>query len=291
MPVNLAHGRPHLAVRLSAVLVASLLIWLAMAWLADNVFNAWPANATHAASATFVFASVVPMVIASRRYIDRRPWAGLGLTGLREGWRPFVVGAVAWLVPGIAGLVLVSLGRVQITLAGSLPAVAATVSMLIVLVTAFEAFPEELIMRGHIQRNLTAAMPPWLAVVVQTLLFVVFGSVLWTVTAGWEAAAEQAVMFLGMGIVLGCIRVMTGNLWACIGYHVAFQTTAQLLLIDRHSVIVMDGPGSLELVPFAAAFAIGPAIVALMSPNEVNWRHREPDEVPAHADANQGPLA
>jgi uncharacterized protein len=88
---------------------------------------------------------------------------------------------------------------------------AITVAMLVVLVSAFEAFPEALIMRGYIQRNLTAAMPPWLADVVHTLLFVVFGSVLWTVTTGWEAAAEQAVVFLGMGIVLGCIRVGPGS--------------------------------------------------------------------------------
>lgn len=291
MPVNLAQQRPHLAVRLTGVLVASLLIWLAMAWLTGNVFNAWPPNASHTASAMFVFATAVPMVLAARRFLDRRSRAGLGLTGLREGWRPFIVGAVAWLLPGIAGLVVVSLGWVQITLVGSLTELAITVAMLVVLVSAFEAFPEELIMRGYIQRNLTAAMPPWLAVVVQTFLFTGFGSVLWMVTAGWEAAAEQAVVFLGMGIVLGCIRVMTGNLWACIGYHVAFQTAAQLLLGDRHAVIVMDGPGSLELVPFAAAFAIGPAIVALLSPSDVNWRRREPDEVPARTDANRGSLA
>ncbi|QBI18815.1 CPBP family intramembrane metalloprotease [Egibacter rhizosphaerae] len=273
--------RPNVVVRLAAVITASLLIWLAMGWLADTAFAAWPPNIAHTANAVVVLVLAVPMVIAARRYLDRRPWAGLRVTGPGEGWRPLVVGAVSWLVPGVAGIVLaVSRGWVQISVTGPVTTLVGTVGLLVVLVLVFEAFPEEVIMRGYVYRNLAAAMPPWSAVAVQTLLFTLFGTVLWTVTAGWTAAAEQAGMFVGMGAVLGCIRVMTGNVWACIGYHLVFQVAAQLLLGDRHSIVTVDGAQTLTLVAFATAFAIGPIITALLSPNDANWSRPEPDGTP-----------
>lgn len=274
--------RPGLPLRLGAVLAGTLLVWLAMGWLSTNVFDALPDPGTHIANAVFVSMLAVPMVIAARRYLDQRSWSGLRLTGLRAGWWPLLVGAVAWLAPAAAGTtVAVAAGWVQVTVRATATELILAVLLLLVLVFVFEALPEELVFRGYVYRNLNAVMAAWQAVAGQAILFMLFGTALWVTTEGWGVVAERAPLFLVMAVVIGVIRVLTGNLWACIGYHLAFQVVAQLLLGSRYADIQIQREETFTLVAFGAAFALGPMVVGLLPArgdrSPTPWRAREPD--------------
>ncbi|MEK8105167.1 CPBP family intramembrane glutamic endopeptidase [Micromonospora sp. M12] len=86
-----------------------------------------------------------------------------------------------------------------------------------------EALPEELIFRGYLQRNLVTRLPVWQALVGQAVLFTLFG-----VLVGAARSFDRIALFLVFALLLGAFRVATGDIWAGIGLHVAFQTVAQL---------------------------------------------------------------
>ncbi|GAA3993820.1 CPBP family intramembrane metalloprotease [Thermobifida alba] len=272
--------QPGLPLRLAVVMTGSLVIWLGMSYLSEHVYGGLPQLARHALNAAVVAGLAVPLVVAARHLLDRRSWSGLRLTGIRAGWWPFTVGALSWLVPGLAGIALcVALGWAHIDVRATPLELLRALLLLTVLVFVFEAFPEELVFRGYLQRNLDAAMPPWAAVAVQALLFSLFGTVLWVVSAGWGALAERAPLFLGMGVVLGCLRVITANVWGCVGYHLAFQVVAQLLLTGHYAEVAIGGADVLVPVVFGSAFVLGPTIASLLARSPQNWRNRAPDPV------------
>ncbi|WP_017572450.1 CPBP family intramembrane glutamic endopeptidase [Nocardiopsis halotolerans] len=267
--------RPHLLLRIAAVMVATFLIWQLMGWISDRLPESPQGGPRHWVNALTVFVLAVPMVWLARRYLDRRPWGGLLLTGPRRGWAPFLAGAASWLLPGMAGLVAaVLLGWVDITANRPLPETVAAVAVLVVLVLLFEAVPEELIFRGYLFRNLNTVMSGWLAVLAQAALFTVFGLALWIPEAGWGVLSERLPLFLGMGVVLGCVRLVTGNVWACVGFHVAFQTVAQALL-NGDLFTVGDAWGL--LIPLVLPFVFGAMLAALFTRDEGTWRGRVPD--------------
>ncbi|MEX2446551.1 MAG: hypothetical protein WD734_04360, partial [Dehalococcoidia bacterium] len=136
--------RMPLVARVVLVTAASMAIWLVVLWLGEGAYAGLSDDARHAASAATVFVLTVPLVVLARRYLDRRSWAGLRLTGLREGWRSFVVGVAAWLGPAATLLaILVPLGVVEVEVTAAAPEVAGRLLLLTVLVLVYEAFPEE----------------------------------------------------------------------------------------------------------------------------------------------------
>ncbi|WP_304452061.1 CPBP family intramembrane glutamic endopeptidase [Nocardiopsis sp. YSL2] len=272
-----AHARrPPLVVRVVAVTVAAFLIWQVVGWV-DSLF---PGEGTttlnHTANAVAAFALVLPAVWLARRYLDRRSWRGLRLTGLREGWRPFLVGAAAWALPGTAGIALcVAVGWSAFALPASGSDAMAGLLLLPVLVLLFKAVPEELIFRGYLFRNLNAALGAWLAVGIQAVLFALWGSAIWVVDGGWGVLAERLPLFLGMGVVLGCLRVLTGNVWACVGFHLVFQTVAQALLNGRY--LEVQGADTLTAVAFLLPFLLGVPTAMLLTRTTGRWAERVPD--------------
>lgn len=258
-------------------MAGTLLVWQVMDWVNDQLPEGPQAGLQHWANALTVFALAVPMVWLARRYLDRRPWGGLLLTGPRRGWAPFLVGAVSWLIPGVLGLVvLLALGRVGIVPNQPPEQTAVTMAALVVLVLLFEAVPEELIFRGYLFRNLNTAMPGWLAVFAQAVLFTAFGLALWIPEGGWAVLPERLPLFLGMGVVLGCIRLITGNVWACVGFHTAFQVAAQTLL-NGELFTVESGQGLLMLAVFLSPFVFGVAVTSFLTRDEGSWSGRVPD--------------
>ncbi|KOX16990.1 CPBP family intramembrane glutamic endopeptidase [Nocardiopsis sp. NRRL B-16309] len=274
--VRVHERRPPLAVRVLAVTAAAFLIWRLVGWV-DSFFpgeEVTPLN--HTVNALTAFALALPMVWLARRHLDRRPWRGLRLTGVGEGWRPFLVGAASWALPGVAGIALcVAMGWSGLGPPASGPEAMAGLLLLPVLVLLFEALPEELIFRGYLFRNLNAAMGAWLAVGVQAVLFALWGSALWVIGSGWEVLAERLPLFLGMGVVLGCLRVLTGNVWACVGFHLVFQTVAQALLNGRY--LEMQGAATLTAVAFLLPFVLGVPTAMLLARTTGRWTGRVPD--------------
>ncbi|MEU3309900.1 CPBP family intramembrane glutamic endopeptidase [Nocardiopsis sp. NPDC055551] len=271
--------RPNLPLRILAVMAGSVLIWYSLSAL-NELLPLRPGgggNLAHWMNALFVTVLALPMVWAARRFLDRRPWSGLGLTGVREAWRPLLVGALSWLLPASVGLgVALALGA---SISPSAPAgeIVFSLAVLTVLVLLYEALPEELIFRGYLFRNLETAMPAWLAVVAQAALFTLFGTGLWVLGGGWEVLAERLPLFLGMGLVLGCIRVVAANVWACVGFHLAFQIAAQALL--SWELFEVRGLDTVMGTVFLLPFVLGVTVAMLLLRDTGSWSGRAPDPV------------
>ncbi|OLT46335.1 hypothetical protein BJF85_16970 [Saccharomonospora sp. CUA-673] len=268
--------RTPLAARLFAVFAGTVAIWALMRWASSTFGDDELTIPTRIMNAVLVCGLAVPMVIAARRYLDRRPLAGLGLDNPRRAWRPFLVGVAAFALPSALGLTA-ALATGWVDLQPQVPwsTILGWAVLLIVLVFVFEALPEELIFRGYLQRNLTTVLPPWVAVIGQAVLFTVFGTGLWVASEGWGVLTERGIMFFAVAVVLGLLHIQTGSLWTPIGFHLAFQVVAQSLLSDR---MTTSNENALLLAGIASAFVLATTVAAFLGQREdVNWSRPEPE--------------
>lgn len=196
---------------------------------------------------------VVALITSALRYPVRGHWSGLGLGPLRTGWRQFVFGAACWGIPA-AVMFAISLGAgwAELTLRASATEIAGAVLGLTVLVLLYEAIPEELVFRGYFFTVLTGRFAPAWAVLGQALLFTVWGAL-----NGAQVSVERTVLFVVFASVLGALRAVTGTVYSCMGFHTAFQVTAQLFGDHWPQVLLTDPDMNVTavafvLVPFAA---------------------------------------
>lgn len=277
MPTGPALGtsRTPLVVRIALVFAATLGIWALMSWLNTTIYDGDVTIPVRVANAALISALAIPMVILARRYLDRRPWDGIGLPLARQAWRPFLIGVLAFLLPSALGLgVALVTGWVSVQAHAPLTHILGWAALLIVVVFFFEALPEELIFRGYLQRNLTTVLPPWLAAIAQAILFTAFGTALWVASEGWAVLAERGIMFLAMGVVIGLLRIQTGSVWTAVGFHLAFQVIAQSLLSER---VGTDNEAGLMIAAFVSTFVLATTVVSLLHRGEVNWSRPEPE--------------
>lgn len=266
-------SRPALLWRILIVFAVTVLLWL-------FVYHGTPLGydydrLTHAARAVLTTVLIVPMVVAARRLLDRRPWTGLGLPSLRAGWRRLLLGMVCWLIPAAIGFALcLGFGWVEISLRTSAADALRVTALLVVLVVLYEALPEELVFRGYLQRNLVTVLPAWQAVIGQAALFTLFGFLV-----GAAASPDRLLVFFLFALVLGGFRVATGDIWAGIGFHLAFQTVAQLF-DGPGAVFDVTGPGILGIVALGGLpFSLGWVAMERLHRERLNWQALEPDPV------------
>lgn len=262
--------RLNLFWRLTVVWVAVTFIWLLIGVLAHARFGVDYNRQGHIIRAVLTSLLVIPLLVWARRFLDRRAW--VDLTG-REVWRPLLVGMACWLIPAAVGTVIcLALGWVEITPRAPLSEIVALSFGLFALVFIYEALPEELIFRGYFYRNLASAMPLRMAIVVQAGLFT-----LWGFANGGENSLERSLLFFGFAVVVGIFRAVTGSVWAAIGFHLAFQTVAQLLGTVGNQFSV-SAPQTLSLIAFTAVpFALGLTLLNMVYKNRTNWHERESD--------------
>ncbi|WP_433270333.1 lysostaphin resistance A-like protein [Micromonospora vinacea] len=257
--------------RILIVFASTVLVWLFLyhGALLGRDYD----RPTHVARAILTTLLVVPLVVAARRLIDRRPWTGLGLPSLRTGWRRLLLGMACWLVPAAVGFALcLGFGWVEIRLRTSATDALGVAALLVALVFLYEALPEELVFRGYLQRNLATRLPAWQAVLGQALLFTLFGFLV-----GAATSLDRVLLFFVFALLLGGYRVATGDIWAGIGFHVAFQTVAQLFG-DVGAVFDVTGSDVLGVVAMGAIpFALGWTAVERLHRNRLNWQEREPE--------------
>lgn len=258
--------------RICIAWVVIFAVFLGKAQLATLLFGPDYRLDRHIFMAVLTSALVVPLIVMMRRHVDREPLAYLGLAMDRSAARPLFIGALAWLGPFAVGLAAcLGLGLVEIRALASWGEILAFVPLLVVLVFLLEALPEELAFRGYLQTNLGRIVEPWLAVGVQALLFGSWGVAIWLVTAGGIDPA-QASLFYVMGVVLGMLRVITGSLWTSIGFHLAFQTVAQLLLNSTRGHFEVDGLAWLQFIAMGALpFGLAITIVGHFYRGRVDW--------------------
>ncbi|MET7818616.1 CPBP family glutamic-type intramembrane protease [Micromonospora zamorensis] len=126
--------------------------------------------------------------------------------------------------------------------------------------------------RARLQRNLATRLPAWQAVLGQSVLFTLFGFLV-----GAATSPDRLLLFFVFALLLGGFRVATGDIWAGIGFHVAFQTVAQLVG-DVGAVFDVTGSGVLGLVAMGAIpFTFGWAAVQRLHRDRLSWQAREPE--------------
>lgn len=270
--------RPHVLFRVLLVMLAVCALWaLLLPWVSGMLPDDSQVGPSRWVTAVMTTVLVVPMIWLARRHLDRRPWRGLGMTGPRQGWWPFLVGVLAWVLPAFTGVALVTtLGRMEIV--PLLPTGELVLSLvgLLCLVLLFEAVPEELIFRGYLFTNLNTVMSAWLTVVAQAVLFTLFGTALWVLAEGWDVLAERGPLFFGLAVVLGCLRVVTGNVWACVGFHLAFQSVAQAVLNDE--LLTIRGDQDVFMLCLLLPFVFGVLVTVLLTRRGGDWGARVPDD-------------
>lgn len=217
--------------RLAIVLAASVLVWrVAIDVIGGAAGPAIEDRTAHAIRAVFISATILPLLVVARRQLDRRSLAGIGLAPSRRDLKPFAFGAAVWLVAAVLGLlamVVTGWGGIRISsFDGDAIRLALGLPLLALL---YEALPEEILFRGYVYANLAERLPGWLAIVVQAALFVV-----WAAAIGAAGSVDRIVLFATFALTLGLLRAATGSVWACVGYHLAFQSVAQWLAAATH---------------------------------------------------------
>ncbi len=262
----------NIIARVSVVWVALLAIFLGLNQLASQVFGADYSVPRHIFSALLTSLLVVPLIVIAQRRFDQEPLANLGLALDRSAIKPFMIGALAWFVPFLLGLgACLAFGLVNIEVTASWAEILVFIPLLIVLVFLLEALPEELAFRGYMQTNLGKILEPWLAVIMQSVLFGSWGVALWLITSGGIDVAH-ASMFYVMAAILGAVRLITGSVWTCIGAHLAFQTCAQLLLNAERGYFAIEGGMWLQIIALGMVpFSLMIPIVERFYRDRVNW--------------------
>jgi membrane protease YdiL (CAAX protease family) len=254
---------------------------------ANAIFGTEYDRWAHVARACAMFLLVVPMVVLVTRLLDRVPLSGIGLTSLQRGGRDLLTGAACWLVPAAAGTgVLLLFGQAGIGVRGSMGELLLNAASLVVLVLIFEAVPEELVFRGYLMSGLSARLGPRPATWAQAVLFTLWGTI-----NGGDTSPARSALFFAFGVTLGLLRSATGGIWAPIGFHLAFQTLAQLFGTVGGQ-IELSSPGLITIVafgalPFAAAAGVSLRMLRKRHTSGPGDRSPEPDGGTPHGAAGQ----
>lgn len=283
-------SRPTLFWRTAIVFVAVVLIWLVVGeGLGSLSGPAYADRVGHAIRAVATSVLVVPLIVFGRRFLDQRLWEGLQLTSLRIGWRSALFGAACWLVAASLGVtVTLALGWARIDVGAPSAEIILLALYLPVLVFLYEAFPEELIFRGYFYCNLADRYARWVAVVGQAVLFTLFG-----VAIGAAVSVDRIILLFTFSIILGVLRVITDNLWASIGFHLAFQWMTQFIAAAvRDGFVQIKGLFMLELVGFwLFPIVVGGIVLIAASVRRggIDWREPDPDPLNSAASTPSSP--
>lgn len=194
------------------------------------------------------------MILLLVRVVDRRRMWEAGLRSPIAGWRLAVWGALLWTVPAAATFGVLGLLGTPLTVTVPGPELARTALLVLLAVLVIEAIPEEVVFRGYVTQVLGTVARGWWVIVIQALLFTLFGALL---RQSWDPV--DLSLFLVMGIGFGWLRQLTGSIWMSVGFHAAFQTWAQLVL--THEVLAFAGGTgtamlALGMVPFTVAAVV-----------------------------------
>ncbi|MDQ0165302.1 CPBP family intramembrane glutamic endopeptidase [Bacillus horti] len=225
-------------------------------------------------SAIFISLLIIPIVILARRYLDRRPWKGLRLTSFRAGWKSFLIGALCYSIPAAGALtVFILMGWTSVSIQMSAGEFLLAVLTVMLLVFLYEAFPEELLFRGYFYRNLNHAWSRRQAVIGQAILFVLFAFMI-----GAASDWSRIIIFFGVGVVIGIVRVVTQNVWSAIGLHLAFQTMQQFFTNRGEYDISISSPGLIEMMILGIIpFSFSIVTLQLFIKKQPDWNEVKPE--------------
>ncbi len=111
-----------------------------------------------------------------------------------------------------------------------------------IVILLVQAFPEELLFRGHLFTTLSEKLSPWSVLL---LTSVAFGSIHILSQSPAEGVGERilyVVSSTGLGFMLAAGRIAKGTLWLPVGLHLGHNLFQQIF------VTVDDGPYSVQLI-------------------------------------------
>lgn len=256
------------------VFAGTIIIWL-ISGQVNTFFQAGAdySRTGHVLAAIIVFTLAVPMIIFARKYLDKRPWSGLKLTSFKHGWKAFVLGGLSYFIPASLSMMVFALfGWTSINLHVSIGELLTSIVVIAFLVFIFEAFPEELIFRGYFFRNLNTRFSKLNAVIIQSILFTLFGFI-----AGSATTLNRIAFFAAVAFLVGMIRVITENVWGAIGFHLVFQTFQQMFTFSYNQELSTTTPSLtqfiiLGIIPFSLAI-----LVLYFFKEEPDWKEVDPE--------------
>ncbi|WP_165967477.1 CPBP family intramembrane glutamic endopeptidase [Luteimonas aestuarii] len=227
-PPSPAITTTSLLLRIAAALLACIAIWkIGMSLLPDA------ATPAHRLLAGAVITTLVCGYLFAAVRMDRPGLPSLGIEHASDVLRGAFAAAGLWLLTAVpATLLLLWLGLASVHMTSDWPAALASLALLVPAVLLIEAIPEELLFRGYLQGTLARRIAPWLAVVAQTVLFVLFA---WAI--GATDAPGQWSFLPGFALILGGLRLLGGNLGWPIGFHAALMIATQWLLAHGHFTV------------------------------------------------------
>lgn len=163
-------------------------------------------------------------------------WEFIRLTSFKNGFYQLLIGMfIPVLLVGLGVIIGHLLGL--ITFQGFNFSINLFIAIIINMVIAFlyEAFPEEIILRGYVYSVLRERMGRFLSVLLQTILFVLFPIALTGLQSlfGMDTSPitpAYIILIFTFGIALMLVRLLTGNLWASIGFHLAYLEIARFVV-------------------------------------------------------------
>ncbi|QBD75596.1 CPBP family intramembrane metalloprotease [Ktedonosporobacter rubrisoli] len=184
-----------------------------------------------------------------RRWLDKRPWRGLGLISPLAGLPSFLQGILLVFVSSAFFLGLLGLaGWVHIVAFQPTPSI--LIALLVNAVVTFFSEPllEETAMRGYIYRNLNTRWPCWLAILGQTILFTSWPLASYLITGGllgqeippasyYLTYIPQLLLF---GFILQLCRITAGNLWMNMGFHLAYLEVLRFISPEAKALIRIE---------------------------------------------------
>lgn len=257
-------------VRIAVVLILSVIIWRFVGYLRESFGGEEYSRLSHFLLAVITTVLTLILVEFARRW-SKLSWSQLGMANAIGNIRSFGLGLILWLVPAAIGLVICLMaGWVEISFQTDFSSL--FVGLLILCITVFliEALPEELLVRGYIYRTVNTLFPHWGTVLIQMVLFTVFGYAI-----GAIYSVEQLMFLPGFAFILGYFRAVSGNVWTAIGFHTAIMTVTQILQ-PHHQHFEVSGMFTLQFFAFILLpSAFGAAALGFIYPN-FKWSGKEP---------------
>jgi membrane protease YdiL (CAAX protease family) len=248
-----------LVARITVVIgVFAAAILLSMTLLGDGRPSEMSTRLGRITAGVGISIAVILTVVLLTRQVDRRPLREIGWTGFSHALRGFVIGATTWLLLASASFTAFVLLGASFEIAVPPAEFWAIVGLVLVAVLLAEALPEELAFRGYVTRVLGERLRGWWIIITQAALFTATAWML----RGMLSLSDLS-LFIAMGIGLGYLRLVTGSVWVVVGFHMAFQTGAQLLL--THEVIEFGGsPLQATLGTGAIPFGVSVIIIVML---------------------------
>ncbi|MBD8499583.1 CPBP family intramembrane metalloprotease [Paenibacillus sp. CAU 1523] len=257
-----------------ATVVLGLFLATCSAEVAEQVFGL-PRMGQQWVQAIVMTALVVPTILYLYRYVYR-------ITGVKPKVLEYSWTNMYHLFTGMFfAIALTAVGFIILSAQGLIANVQwhapdqwfAALFINIIIAFLYEAFPEELALRGLLYDVLRHRFTAWLAVPLQMLLFVsvpIFVTqlqVLVGMAPGNIINMGYVITIISFGFVLQLVRLWSGNIWASMGFHIAYLEIMRFVVAKGYGASPIltyheSVPGIIIIIP--AVVILGGGVASLV---------------------------